>query len=150
MGEITRMSARAQPGVHCDEWFGAPGSLRGTIAEIRADGTVCVVASDGCSIECDVLEGLLAAEPPLCSGDELLVVVPDRAGRGVALGRIRRYTPLAGEDAKVIEAARALTLRCGESSIDLRADGKVVIRGDDVLVRAKGSQRIRAGTVSIN
>ena len=33
---------------------------------------------------------------------------------------------------------------------DLRADGKVRSRGDDVLVRAKGTQRIRAGSVSIN
>ena len=41
-------------------------------------------------------------------------------------------------------------LRCGEASLDLRADGKVLLRGDDVLVRAKGTQRIRAGTVSIN
>jgi hypothetical protein len=43
-----------------------------------------------------------------------------------------------------------LSLKCGDASIDLRADGKVMIRGEDVLVRAKGTKRIRAGTVSIN
>ena len=49
-----------------------------------------------------------------------------------------------------IESVGQLTLVCGQASIDLRADGKVMIRGEDVLVRAKGTQRIRAGTVSIN
>jgi hypothetical protein len=50
----------------------------------------------------------------------------------------------------VLQAAHTLSLQCGLSSIDLRADGKVVIKGDDVLVRAKGTKRIRAGSVSIN
>lgn len=49
-----------------------------------------------------------------------------------------------------LEATEALTLACGKSSIELRADGKLMVRGEDVLVRATGTQRIRAGTVSIN
>ena len=49
-----------------------------------------------------------------------------------------------------LQASESLSLTCGQASIELRADGKVLIRGDDVLLRAKGTQRIRAGTVSIN
>ena len=49
-----------------------------------------------------------------------------------------------------IDATNSLSLKCGEASIELRADGKVLIKGEDVTVRAKGTKRIRAGTVSIN
>jgi hypothetical protein len=50
-----------------------------------------------------------------------------------------------------LEATEVLTLKCGEVSIDLRAaDGKMMLRGEDVLLRAKGTQRIKAGSVSIN
>jgi hypothetical protein len=50
----------------------------------------------------------------------------------------------------VLEATEALTLRCGEASIELRADGSAIVKGEDVLLRAKGTQRIRAGNVAIN
>ena len=73
---------------------------------------------------------------------------------GVVLGRVGRYR--APEPAPqppphvVIEAAEQLTLRCGPSSIDLRSDGKLLIRGDDVVSRATRTQRIKGGTVAIN
>ena len=77
---------------------------------------------------------------------------PCDAERPVVLGRIGAL-PAPGEAVVqnlVIAASETLTLRCGESSVDLRADGKLMVRGDDVLVRAKGTQRIRAGSVAIN
>ena len=66
------------------------------------------------------------------------------------LGRIGRYQEPGTQRQVTIEAQESVTLKCGDSSVDLRADGKLMIRGEDVLVRAKGTQRIRAGTVSIN
>jgi len=72
---------------------------------------------------------------------------------GVVLGRIGPYAPAqaaAPAQHVTIEATQTLTLKCGEASVDLRADGKLMIRGEDVLVRARGTQRIKAGTVSIN
>lgn len=81
-------------------------------------------------------------------GDQLLVARLHGGTLIVALGRVGRYSPPAAE--LTIETASTLSLKCGASSIDLRADGKVMIRGEDVLVRAKGTQRIRAGTVAIN
>jgi hypothetical protein len=111
------------------------------VLEVRGQG--------GAAIECDVLESVSATV--FVVGDRLLVLLPQGSGgRGVVLGRVGAYAPQPMERELRIEAAESLTLRCGEASIDLRADGKVMIRGDDVLVRAKGTQRIRAGTVSIN
>lgn len=50
----------------------------------------------------------------------------------------------------VIEAAQEIVLRCGEASITLRSNGRVVIRGTAVETRAKGVNRIRGGSVQIN
>ncbi|CAN5421075.1 hypothetical protein BH11PSE9_BH11PSE9_04260 [soil metagenome] len=61
-----------------------------------------------------------------------------------------RYNPPAVQAIVTIEANESLTLKCGEASIDLRADGQVMVRGEDVLLRAKGTQRIRAAKVAIN
>jgi hypothetical protein len=49
-----------------------------------------------------------------------------------------------------LEAERQITLRCGKSSIQLQADGSVLIRGAYVLSRASGTNRIRGGNVQIN
>lgn len=48
------------------------------------------------------------------------------------------------------DAADEIVLRCGESSITLRRNGRVVIRGAYVETRAAGVNRIKGGTVQIN
>lgn len=115
---------------------------------ISGDGLLIVRDADGQHRDCDWLAGPGAVGVPLAI-DDLVLVQPMAPGqRAVVMGRIGPYTP--APERVTIEAAQTLTLRCGESSVDLRADGKLMVRGDDVLVRAKGTQRIRAGTVAIN
>ncbi|WP_242396311.1 DUF6484 domain-containing protein [Anaeromyxobacter oryzisoli] len=50
----------------------------------------------------------------------------------------------------VIEAREEVVLRCGEASLTLHRNGKVVIRGLHVETRAAGTNRIKGGTVKIN
>lgn len=50
----------------------------------------------------------------------------------------------------VLAASTEVVLRCGEGSITLGADGKVTIRGLDVVSSATRTQRIRGGAVRIN
>jgi len=50
----------------------------------------------------------------------------------------------------VLSADREIELRCGKSSLILRADGKVVLRGENVVSSASGPNRIRGGSVQIN
>lgn len=50
----------------------------------------------------------------------------------------------------VIEAEHEVVLKCGKSSITLRQDGKIVIKGTDVLSRSSGMNRIKGGAVGIN
>lgn len=50
----------------------------------------------------------------------------------------------------VLSARQEIVLRCGTSSVTLRRDGKVVIRGAHVVSHASGTNRIRGGSVQVN
>jgi hypothetical protein len=50
----------------------------------------------------------------------------------------------------VVSAVEVITLKCGEASITLNRDGKVVIRGKHVVTHASGVNRIRGGSVQLN
>ena len=50
----------------------------------------------------------------------------------------------------VIEGEEEVSLRCGEASITLRRDGRVVVRGAYVETHASGTNRIKGGSVRIN
>ena len=58
--------------------------------------------------------------------------------------------PPATQPHVLIEAMESLKLVCGESSIELHKDGKLLIRGNDVVTRAKRTNRIKGGSVAIN
>lgn len=150
MQTITRL-----PSDHDDESEGLgdawSGSLqRGRVTAILENGVICVATGRGAEVECEALESFATGPQALAIGDRLLFLPPAGEELGVVVGRITRYAPPSMLANRVIDASEGLLLRCGESSIDLRADGKVLIKGEDVTVRAKGTQRIRAGTVSIN
>jgi hypothetical protein len=53
-------------------------------------------------------------------------------------------------DRLVLDAKREIVLRCGESELILRSDGKVVVKGRDVMSRAARSNSIRGANVKIN
>ncbi len=50
----------------------------------------------------------------------------------------------------VIEGKDEVVLRCGEASITLRRNGRVIIRGAEVESRASGTNKVRGGSVRIN
>ncbi len=126
------------------------GLTQGELLSIEKEGHLNVRTVEGWEFMCDWLEGPATAGIKLEPGDRLLVVPPSNGENGVVLGRIGRYHEPKPEPNVIIEASETLTLKCGEASVDLRNDGKVMVRGEDVLLRAKGTQRIRAGTVAIN
>lgn len=49
-----------------------------------------------------------------------------------------------------VAADSELLLRCGNASILLRSDGKLVIKGTEILSRASGINKIKGGLVNIN
>lgn len=50
----------------------------------------------------------------------------------------------------IFSAKQSITLKCGKASITLTKAGKVIIRGDYVLSRSSGVNRIKGGSVQIN
>ena len=54
------------------------------------------------------------------------------------------------EERVVLEAHREIVLRCGKASITLTPDGRIRIRGTDLLSRSSGGHRIKGASVSIN
>jgi hypothetical protein len=129
------------------------GVFSAQVSAVDTDGAIHVVTDGGARLVCDWLEGPLGLAVQLVPGDRALMIVEAGSERPIVLGRIRSPGNAdAGVVSRtcVVRATESLSLKCGESSIDLRSDGKIMIRGQDVLVRAKGTQRIRAGTVSIN
>lgn len=125
-------------------------------------------------VQCDVLR--TGAEAPVFSeGDEVLVaVVGGGTGGHVILGTIfpgsaatvvpTPIPPAEGAepagpqgaprviDGRTIriEAGEELILQCGAGSITLTRDGRVIMRGEHVLSRARGTNRIKGGSVAIN
>jgi hypothetical protein len=129
--------------------------VRGSVARIEDDGMLTVATADGRVLRCECLHplgasALIAEAGGLRAGDAVLVLPPQGDQAAIVLGRVGPLTERREVENLSLSASGKLTLRCGESAVDLRADGKVMIRGEDVLVRAKGTKRIRAGTVAIN
>lgn len=113
------------------------------------DGRLRVQRKAGGTLSCLLLD-TGSAPPRFEPADELLALVGAKLEDAVVLGKVVRLGTQRVPSHLVIEAKDSLTLKVGDASVGLRADGKVLIRGEDVLVRAKGTKRIRAGTVSIN
>ncbi len=153
----------------------ATGLSRAVVRAVRADGLVEVElpAPQGGRLLCEALRqgGDLAAG--LAAGDEVLVFrQPSCAADGVILGSIAGQPASPGAAPQtssepltqqqppvlrtlsaaqiVIEAGEELELRCGKGTIKIQRDGKIIIRGEHILSAAKGTHRIKGGSVAIN
>lgn len=123
---------------------------RAELLSFDEQGSLFVCTTDGREFLCDWLESSDNTGINLAPGDSLLVIPPSEKESGVALGRIGKYKQPQTQEHVTIEASESLTLKCGEASVELRKDGKAMVKGEDVLLRAKGTQRIRAASVAIN
>ena len=122
-----------------------------------------VVALD----EVNIRDALLSRQPVVLlfeNGDPRLPIVvglvpPDPGA--VLLGALLKApaaapTPARPTEARVdgkrvvLEGDQEVVLRCGDASITLRRDGKLVLRGAYVETTATGLNRIRGGSVKIN
>ena len=91
------------------------------------------------------------------AGQEVVLLLDERPGRPpVLLGLLQPLDPAPELDARIdgkrveLEGKEEIVLRCGQASITLRANGRIVIRGVQVETRASGLNRIKGGSVAIN
>lgn len=137
-----------------------PSLQRGLVQLAEADGSISVDCDQRPgTVRCALLFTADGAKLDLSPGDAVLVWLPSPlSADGVVLGRIGAGLAglLAPHNAKqmpdelVVEAKQQLTLKCGEGSITLRGDGKVLIQGKDLISRAQRTNRIKGGSVAIN
>ncbi len=139
------------------EQIATPQIHRGEVVEVTESGTIVVTidGDGGGSRRCELLVTTDASPPVLVPGDRVLAWVAPGGAPTVVLGRIgpsRGLTPEPAEmpETLTIEAKHSLTLRVGEGSVTIREDGKILIKGKDLVSHAQRMNRIRGGAVAIN
>ena len=146
-----------------------PGSgfVVGRVAGISADGVASVVVA-GSRSPLEVLSLLTyaseqEARAALVGSEVLLVFAANESRPPIMVGLVgnRLWSNDAGAQAAAAESVREeqhrslsatedLTLTCGKSSIQLRKDGSVIIKGVNVVSRASRSNRIKGPTINLN
>jgi hypothetical protein len=147
IGRLAGTDATGRPLVRLDEHdpVASPALVLSTAAaEILAaePGAAVLAVIPGGKNATPVILGLVAGSPARAAA-------PVPAPASVRLGRGRREARLDGQQV-VLEAEREIVLKCGRSSLTLRRDGEVVLRGVRVLSRAAQTNRIRGASVQIN
>ena len=142
----------------------SPATIRRGIV-VRLEGTeVTVTCGDENPVElkCAVLQCGEGEPLRLASRDTVLVWQhPEKNDDAVILGRIgpshaakaqaaAQEVPENLPEQLVIEAKSSLTLRVGSGSITIREDGKILIKGKDLVSHATRLNRIKGGAVQIN
>ncbi len=126
-------------------------SYRATVVGILQSGEI-LVECDGCDepAVCDYLQTAQHDPVLLSLGDEVLIAPPSEAGgKGCVLGKVGRYR---APDRRRVELAadEELSLKCGDSTITIRATGQILLNGKDIVSQAKRSNRIRGGSIQLN
>jgi len=115
-------------------------------------------------IVCEVLHPPGGQPAEFAAGDSVLIWRPGR-DRGLP-GVIGRIGPIRAQladsanptpevendkpDELILEAKHRLVLRVGGGSITIRDDGKILIKGKDLVSHAQRLNRIKGGAVQIN
>lgn len=113
--------------------------LSGVCVVIEVATQLRVAGADGLVLDAECLSSV----PILRAGDRVLVHLG--SSPAVIIGRIGGIP-----DELVLEAGKNLTIRCGTGSIRIRADGRVLIEGLDIVSRARRAQRVTGAQVIIN
>jgi len=139
----------------------------GTVAAIDTEGAIWISLSQ-VSPQPVQARTIVDIDPTAIGAEVLLSFPAETDGRPIILGFVRdrctRKAPRAALDLDrdqvdayyldkeriEIAAEQEIILRCGESSVTLRKDGKIIIKGMHVISRAKGANKIRGAAVTIN
>ncbi len=93
----------------------------------------------------------------------VVLATDDESERWVLIGLVRDRVVAHARDARrgelevtvdgetlALTAERRIELRCGEASLVLEADGKVVLSGNYVVSRSRGPNKIKGATIALN
>ena len=144
------------------------GALTGTVSGFARDGEALVDFHGNPKAGPLRARSCVQLEPSDIGKDAVIVFDGGNYQQPIVIGLVQpprpdADTPAGGEisstdpqhvelDGRRVEvtAKETITLRCGEASITLCKDGKVVIRGTHVVSHSSGVNRIRGGSVQLN
>jgi hypothetical protein len=107
------------------------------------------------------IEARIATEPRCDPGEEwppvLIVFENGDPSLPIIIGFVRAKItakPARGEKRRVrrlvFDAEEEVVLKCGRSSVLLRRDGKIVIKGGNIVSRASGTNKVQGSVVHLN
>jgi hypothetical protein len=134
--------------MHDGPFLGLQGVHRVEIIEIGRDGRAKVlIPTLGDS---PFFAQSLVPVPTTAVGRFAAVTMMD--DQPLILGLLQPLLPEIEADGEtvVLEARQELVLRCGAASITMTADGRVTIRGTQLLSRSEGANRVQGATVQLN
>jgi hypothetical protein len=145
------MSQRVRQLLEMERAEAVPGAASvGRVVATEANGDVLV---DFRGNELGPIRARVATSETLEAKDEPVLLLFENGDRGlpIVVGVLRegarRREP---KRQLVFEAADEITIACGKSSITLRRDGRVVIKGTELVSRASGTNKVRGAVVQIN
>lgn len=139
--------------------------ITATVESISCEGVPYCKTSDGGLLEAKIALNTQDYKALLNLPCEVVLLVPSDATQMPIITHIIQplkpqepeQKPLFnGIDIKVdgrhinINAKEEVVLECGKSSIRLKRDGKIIIKGTEIISRSSGSHKIKGGTVNIN
>ena len=152
VGQVVRISAAGQAFVDF------PGNRRGPIeARTILQGPIMDAASETAGQKAEAVETpvLLAFE----NGDPELPIIVGLIRDTFDRPAHRQELTLASSpdqelvvDGKkvALSAKEEIVLRCGKSSITLRKDGAIIVKGTHVVSRSSGANKVQGATVRLN
>ncbi len=134
--------------MHDGTFLGLPGVHLAEITGIGPDGRaqVLVPSLGGAPLSA---RSLVPVTARAVGREAAVTMIEDQP---LILGLIQPLVPevVADGEKLVLEAQREVMLRCGKASIHLTADGRVTIRGTQVLSRSDGPNRVQGASVQLN
>lgn len=137
---------------------GTEGAIRlGSVDRLEEDGTLWVRLPRRRPVSARWIAGVTPAQlrAAKASGTMVLVALVGR-NQAVVIGLLASDPVPAAAEARldgkkvILTGEEEVTLKCGKASITLTSAGKVLIKGEYVVSRSSGVNRIKGGAVQIN
>lgn len=138
-----------------------PGTEMGRVVGVQAPALLVDVPGRGV-LHARVAMPLSAAqaeEAAVKGAEAVLLFIDGNPSSPIVMGLVHdglAHAPGARQEARVdgrrvvIEGHEEVVLKCGEATVTLHANGKIVISGAYVETHARGTNRIKGGSVQIN
>jgi hypothetical protein len=87
---------------------------------------------------------------PIIMGMIRDTICPFAASQEITLSRQQPCDVITDGRTMIFDAKEEIILRCGKSSVTLTKDGKIVIKGAEIVSRSSGTHKIKGASVRIN